>query len=159
VLAYHDGEALTSEALARTVNTNAVVIRRLLLDLRAGGLVETQRGPGGGARLARAARDISLAQIHHAAVGPFRLFGEHPNEPAQCCPVGRNIKDVLEGLSQSAARAVEREYEALSLEDLLTRIHKPDAPDCIPCDGDDFEAALDAAIAKQPASAKQATSN
>ena len=40
--------ALNSEQLAQTVNTNPVVIRRLLLDLREAKLIETQRGPGGG---------------------------------------------------------------------------------------------------------------
>ena len=121
-LALHPEGAMNSEQLAQTVNTNPVVIRRLLLDLRDGGLIETQRGPGGGARLARPAADISLAQIFRAASGDFTLFGDHPNEPAQCCPVGRGIKAVLEGVARKAVQCVEQHYDAMSLADVVAQL-------------------------------------
>ncbi len=114
--------ALNSEQLAQTVNTNPVVIRRLLLDLREAGLIETQRGPGGGAHLSRPAEEISLAQIFRAVSGEFQLFGDHPNEPAQGCCVGRGIKAVLEGVAQKAAHCVELEYEAMSLEGVVREL-------------------------------------
>ncbi|HEX8465962.1 MAG TPA: Rrf2 family transcriptional regulator [Abditibacterium sp.] len=125
VLALHPEENFSSEMLAHTVNTNPVVIRRLLLDLKDAGLVETQRGPGGGAKLARCAEDISLAQVYRAAAGEVETFGEHPNLPAQCCVVGREIKGVLEQLSQRARAAVEAEFEAVSLADVLAQINNP----------------------------------
>jgi Rrf2 family protein len=129
-LAYHSEEectqtpctAMSSEQLAQMVNTNAVVIRRLLVDLHAAGLVETQRGPGGGARLARPAGEIDLAQVHRAVAGEFAPFGEHPNEPSQGCPVGRGILAALDDISQRASRAVEREYEAVTLCDVLKQV-------------------------------------
>ncbi len=121
-LALHPEGAMNSEQLAQTVNTNPVVIRRLLLDLREAGLIETQRGPGGGAKLSRDAKDISLAQIFKSVAGEFQLFGEHPNEPAQGCCVGRSIKAVLEGVAQKAARCVESEYAAISLEDVVRQL-------------------------------------
>ena len=114
--------ALNSEQLAQTVNTNPVVIRRLLLDLREAGLVETQRGPGGGARLSRIAKEISLAQIFGAVSGEFQLFGEHPNVPAQSCCVGRGIKEVLEGVAARAAKCVEEQYAAISLEEVVRQL-------------------------------------
>ncbi len=121
-LALHPEGALNSEQLGQTVNTNPVVIRRLLLDLREAGLIETQRGPGGGAKLSRDAKDISLAQIFKGVSGDFQLFGEHPNEPAQNCCVGRGIKAVLEGVAAQAAQCVEQQYAATSLEDVVRQL-------------------------------------
>ncbi len=121
-LALHPEGAMNSEQLAGTVNTNPVVIRRLLLDLREADLIETQRGPGGGARLSRDAKDISLAQIFKAVSGEFQPFGEHPNEPAQGCCVGRGIKAVLEGIAQKAAQCVEEQYAAMSLADVVAKL-------------------------------------
>lgn len=124
VLAYHEKEkesGLTSEKLARTVNTNAVVIRRLLIDLRAAGLIITQRGPHGGTRLAQPAAAIDLAQIHRAVAGEFAPFGEHPNVPSQGCPVGRGIVAALGEISTRAAKAVEGEYQNVSLAEVLNR--------------------------------------
>lgn len=124
VLALKPGEPYTSERLAETVNTNPVVIRRLLLDLRAGGLVETHRGPGGGSLLSRPAGEINLAQVHEAVQGEFRAFGEHPNQPDKSCPVGREIERVMDGLAERASLALRREYESLTLADVLRQIQK-----------------------------------
>ncbi len=121
-LALHPDGAMNSEQLAATVNTNPVVIRRLLLDLRDGGLIETQRGPGGGATLARPAGDINLAQIYQATSGDFQAFGAHPNEPAQACPVGRGIKAVLENVARKAAQCVQEQYAAISLADVVSQL-------------------------------------
>ena len=122
VLALHPAELMTSEALAHSVNTNPVVIRRLLCELAEAGLIETQRGPGGGAKLARTATSITLAQIYRGVVGEIAPFGAHPNQPAQCCPVGRNIKRALEVVSERARQAVAREYEATTLADIVTAV-------------------------------------
>ena len=119
VLALFPDENYSSEKLALTVNTNAVVIRRMLLDLKNAGLVETQRGPGGGTRLAKPAAQITLAQVHRAVAGEIETFGAHPNPPAQFCCVGREITGVLQDISQRAAAAVEREFAAITLADVV----------------------------------------
>jgi Rrf2 family protein len=125
VLALHPDEVYSSERLSETVNTNAVVIRRLLLDLREAGLIDTQRGPGGGAKLRLHPTEINLSQIHQAVVGPARPFGEHPNEPDQACKVGREIKRVLEDVATRAANAVCREYETITLADIIQQMESP----------------------------------
>jgi predicted transcriptional regulator len=48
-------EALTSEAIANSVDTNPVVIRRTMASLREHGLVESKPGANGGWRLLRSA--------------------------------------------------------------------------------------------------------
>jgi DNA-binding IscR family transcriptional regulator len=130
VLAHYEKEedGVTSDRLARTVNTNAVVIRRLLCDMRAAGLVTTQRGPHGGTKLALPARKIDLAQVHRAVAGEFAPFGEHPNKPAQGCMIGRGILGVLGEISERAARAIEHEYASVSLADVLSRLEKESVP-------------------------------
>ncbi len=122
VLALSPDENLSSEKLAFTINTNAVVIRRMLLDLKTAGLVETQRGPGGGTRLKKPAHQITLAEIHHAVAGDIETFGSHPNPPAQACCVGREIEGVLRDISRTAAAAVEREFSAITLADVAEKI-------------------------------------
>ena len=59
LLASSPGEAQTSEYIAGSVNTNPVVIRRLLGLLREAGIVESQGGHGGGWRLQRPAERIT----------------------------------------------------------------------------------------------------
>ena len=121
-LALKPEELITSDKLAQSVNTNPVVIRRLLCELNEAGLIETQRGPHGGARLARAAEDITLAQIYRSAVGEIEPFGAHPQEPARKCPVGRNIKKTLQSVADRARQAVEREYESITLAEIVREV-------------------------------------
>src|ERR1700733_3998415 len=63
----------TSEDVARKLNTNPVVIRRVFSLLQQAELVESQKGPSGGSRLARSARDITLADIYRA-LDPGDIF-------------------------------------------------------------------------------------
>jgi DNA-binding IscR family transcriptional regulator len=75
---------LTSEALAASINTSPVVIRRIIGRLRAAGLVVAQTGRGGGAALARPASKISLLDVHRAVDEPV-LFALNPNQPNPQC--------------------------------------------------------------------------
>ena len=61
VLAYKEGYPVTSAMLAASVNTNPVIIRRLLLSLQRARLVETRKGAGYGSRLSRSPGRINLA--------------------------------------------------------------------------------------------------
>jgi DNA-binding IscR family transcriptional regulator len=56
----------TSEAIAGSVKTNPVVIRRVLARLRNQGLVESQPGSGGGGGLLRAPSAITQREINRA---------------------------------------------------------------------------------------------
>jgi DNA-binding IscR family transcriptional regulator len=97
---------LTSEFIAGSVNTNPVVIRRLLSVLNKAGLTTGRLGAGGGATLARPATAITLLDVHRA-VGGGDLFGRHPQGPNPACPVGRHIQASLEQTTRAAERAVE----------------------------------------------------
>lgn len=79
-LASRDGGPLTSERLARTYGTSPVVLRRVLAKLQRAGLVETQRGVGGGAVLARGPGEINLREVFEAVVSRPELMPRHPGD-------------------------------------------------------------------------------
>jgi Rrf2 family protein len=118
VLAWDKSACCPSSRLAQTVNTNPVVIRRLLIDLQEAGLISTIRGPRGGASLKRKAEKVTLRDIHNA-VDQGNTIATHPNEPSLDCPVGRNIGKVMERIQERANRALARELEKTTLADVL----------------------------------------
>ena len=101
-----DGK-LKSEYIAESVNTNAVVIRRLLCQLSQANLVISQTGATGGTRLAKRAQEINLNEIY-TAVSTGEVFALHRQKPNQDCPVGKNIEAVLCNLQKEIDRAIER---------------------------------------------------
>ena len=94
-----------SDDLAWSVNTNPVVIRRLLRELREAGLVHSQTGPHGGSILTRPAEEITLGHVYDAVeTGP--LFHPHYSNPAEACPIGSNIENCMGDIRSEAREAV-----------------------------------------------------
>src|ERR1043166_105005 len=91
VLAYKNGDRVTSGLLASSVNRNPVVIRRLLLTLQRAGLVETRKGNGSGSTLSKPPGRIDLAQVYRAVEG-HEAFVLPPKKPNVKCPVGSCIQ-------------------------------------------------------------------
>jgi Rrf2 family protein len=114
-----EGGGVCSDVLAGSVNTNPVIIRRLLSRLREAGLVTTQKGSCGGSALAAAPERISLNAVYRA-VEPGAAFGQHPQEPNKGCPVGAGIEQVLDEVFASAEAALEAALARRSLADVLT---------------------------------------
>lgn len=121
VLAYKNGDRVTSSLLASSVNTNPVVIRRLLLALQQARLIETRKGVGFGSRLSRPPSRINLAQVYRAVEGeaPFSL---PPRKPNQACPVGHCIQMALGQIFGSAQEALERDLARTSLAAILKAV-------------------------------------
>ena len=118
-LAQRRGQGLlTSEQVAASVNTNPVIIRLSLGDLRRAGLVHSRRGAGAGWSLARAPEQITLLDVYDA-VNPPPLFGMHHTEPNLKCPVGKGIRPVLGQVYGEIEQAVRRELKATSVADVL----------------------------------------
>jgi Rrf2 family protein len=121
VLAYKEGDRVTSAFLAGSVNTNPVIIRRLLLSLQRARLVETCKGAGSGSRLSRSPGRINLAQVYRAVeeVEPFATPARKPNE---ACPVGHCIRKALNRIFGSAQIAMERDLEKTNLADVINEV-------------------------------------
>ena len=121
LLALSPHEALTSEMMAGSVNTNPVVIRRILGLLRAAGIVTSQPGSRGGWRLAREPRAITLRDVYRA-VETEPLFALHHRVPNHHCDVGRNIQEVLVGVFEDAQSAMEQRLAGSTIADILERM-------------------------------------
>jgi len=121
VLAYKDGDRVTSAFLAGSVNTNPVIVRRLLLALQRARLVETCKGAGAGSRLTRSARRINLGEVYRAVEGP-EPFGKPARQPNSDCPVGHCIRDTLQKVFLSAEAALERDLEKTTLGDVMDAV-------------------------------------
>lgn len=114
-----DGRDLvTSDQIARSVNTNPVIIRRSLADLRRAGLVQVRHGAGAGWRLAREPEAITLLQVYRA-VEQEPLFGMHRTQPSRHCPVGRGIRPALSQLYGDIEQTLESELGQTSIADVL----------------------------------------
>ena len=106
-LAWRSDEPSTSERIAASVNTNPVVVRRIVGALRNAGMVSVQPGVGGGAVLARNPDEITLLEVYRAVEEGGELFSVHAQPPSRECNVGANIVEVLQGVFVRAHSAME----------------------------------------------------
>jgi Rrf2 family protein len=111
-------DRLTSDQVAASVNTNPVIIRRSLGDLRRAGLVRVRRGAEAGWSLASRPQDITMLTVYDA-VTPEPLFAMHHSEPNLQCPVGRGIQPALRGVYHGAEQALRDELARMSIADVL----------------------------------------
>jgi Rrf2 family protein len=121
MLARSGDENVKSECIAASVNTNAVVIRRLLGELGHAKLVMSQTGSSGGTRLSRSPSEINLAEVYKA-VSCGEVFALHAKSPSQDCPVGKNIAAVLCHLQKEIDRTVGETLSRYSLADVIEKI-------------------------------------
>ena len=121
VLAYKEGDRVTSADLAGSINTNPVIIRRLLLALQRARLVDTSRGAGAGSRLSRSPRRIDLAEVYRAVEDP-EPFAKPSHKPNAACPVGKCIRKALDGVFASARSALERDLAQTTLADVINTV-------------------------------------
>lgn len=121
LLAWAGDEPLKSEQVAASVNTNPVVIRRILCALARSGLVVSQTGAAGGTRLARPPRDITLRDIYRA-VEPREIFMMHRQPPGRHCPVGVNMGPALVNILAEVDGAVDRVLGRMTVEGILQSV-------------------------------------
>jgi Rrf2 family protein len=117
-MAWKRSEAVTSERIAASVNTNPVVVRRIVGALRNAGMVNVQPGVGGGATLAREPGEITLLDVYRAVEDGEELFSLHPSEPSRSCNIGGNIRDVLRPIFCTAHRAMEGVLAGVTIADV-----------------------------------------
>ena len=115
---------ITSDFLASSINTNPVIIRKILSQLKKAGLVKVARGSGG-ASIARPMEEITFLDIYEAVdsieEGTLFHFHEHPNAK---CPVGRNIHQVLAPKLKQVQSVMEQELGSITLNDIEKEIEQ-----------------------------------
>ncbi|MCM1127261.1 MAG: Rrf2 family transcriptional regulator [Lachnospiraceae bacterium] len=109
---------ITSDFMAGSINTNPVIIRKILSQLKGAGLVKVKRGTGG-VEITRPLNEISFLDIYRAVecIEDETLFHFHEN-PNQDCPVGKNIHFILDDKLKQVQDAMEKELASITLADV-----------------------------------------
>lgn len=121
LMAWSDEEPLKSEQVAESVNTNPVVIRRMLCELAEAGLVVSQTGSLGGSRLASDPAKTTLLDVYQA-LECGGVFSLHRQPPSRDCPVGVNIETVLGDVLLEVDAAVEAVLAKITINDVVQRL-------------------------------------
>jgi len=116
-LARHPGEVLPAAQVGAETHLEAPTVSKLLKRLAQAGLVDSFRGAAGGYRLARSAKDISLAEIVEALDGPIGLtecsLGHAGCKRQSFCAVSRDW--------QGVGATIDNALRGVSLADMLHR--------------------------------------
>ena len=120
-MAEADGPA-TSEALARAMRTNPVVIRRVMAGLRDQGLVRSAKGHGGGWTLACDLGAVTLADIY-AALGRPPLFAIGHRSDAPECLVEQAVNAALGHALADAEALILASFGTVTLAALSADFH------------------------------------
>jgi DNA-binding IscR family transcriptional regulator len=122
LLEYNKDGRNTSEFIAGSVNTNPVVIRRIMGMLNKAGLVLTSPGVAG-ASLARPVDEISLLDVYRAVLADSQedLFSIH-QETNPNCMVGRNIQAALESVLTQVQSAMEKKLSTFTMRQIVSEI-------------------------------------
>jgi Rrf2 family protein len=97
-LAYNHGQPRTSEQLAKDTQVPVMYLSKIMQGLVRAGLVNSQRGPGGGFTLAREPEEITIWDVTEA-VDPFQRIHECPlklsTHGKNLCPLHRKLDDAM----------------------------------------------------------------
>lgn len=113
----HSERPLTSEALARYLDTHPVVVRRVLASLREQGYVESVKGHGGGWSICCDLRSVSLRDIYDAVGAPAVFAMGHRAEQSTCLVEQAVNRALDEAFGEAEALLIAR-LERVSLADL-----------------------------------------
>lgn len=115
-------QKMTSDFMAGSIGTNPVIIRKLLQQLKAAGLIEVLRGTGG-VRITRPLDKISFLDIYKAVecAPDEQLFHFHEN-PNPNCLVGKNIHRVLDDKLLQVQKAMEDKMAEMTLADVKDEV-------------------------------------
>lgn len=122
-LAFHRKELLSSDTLALSVNTNPVVIRRLLSLLTKASLVATTRGKLGGVKLSKEPHQITLKDVY-LALSPSDPMAPREKTPHKECPVSCAMHSIMSQVSSGTQKATLKYLESQKLSDLIKKIPK-----------------------------------
>lgn len=117
LLSIHDEEWMSSTYIASSLNVNPVLVRKELMTLRKGGLVQSREGKNGGVRILKAPAKILLSDIFNLIKGSDTVLSLSKNDPNPNCIVGRQINDNLESVLQNIDQAIDRELQKMTLEE------------------------------------------
>lgn len=113
---------LTSERLAKAMQTNPVVIRRILGGLREAGFVRSEKGHGGGWTIARDMAAITMRDIYNA-IGRPNLMAMGNRTEAPGCLVEQAVNAALDSSFREAEALLLNRFGQVTLAALATDFH------------------------------------
>ncbi|WP_182869977.1 Rrf2 family transcriptional regulator [Rhodopirellula sp. JC639] len=118
-----DEPPVTSSDLAKIMDTNPVVVRRLMAGLREQGYVRSEKGHGGGWTLACDLRKVTLLDIYQAVGSPSLLaIGNRTESPG--CLVEQSVNAALGKTFDEAEQLLLRRLGEVTLASLSADCHK-----------------------------------
>ncbi len=114
---------VTSEALARVMDTNPVVIRRVMAGLRDRGYVRSEKGHGGGWTLACDLSKVTLRDVYTALGSPSVLAMGYRTE-APGCLVEAAVNAALERSFEDARALLLARLGEVTLATLLADVRR-----------------------------------
>lgn len=121
MLRAEQNKAMTSEKLAKLMTTNPVVLRRIFAGLRERGFVSSEKGHGGGWRIACDPARVTLAEIYQAVGSPALFAIEHRTE-APGCLVEQSINAALGKTFEVAEALMLARLQEVTLADLVSDV-------------------------------------
>ncbi len=113
---------MTSDVMARAMQTNPVVIRRIMAGLRDAGFVSSAKGHGGGWTIARDLTAITLRDVY-SALGSPELFAMGNRTEAPGCLVEQAINAALNSALEDAEALLLDRFAGVTLGQLSADFH------------------------------------
>lgn len=115
-------QPMTSEQLAKAMQTHAVVIRRILGGLRDAGFVHSEKGHGGGWTIAKPLADISMRDVYDA-IGRPSLMAMGNRTEAPGCLVEQAVNAALDSRFREAEALLLARFGEVTLAQLAADFH------------------------------------
>lgn len=113
----HSDHPMTSEEMARFLDTNPVLVRRVLAGLRERGYISSNRGHGGGWSITCDLAKVTLRDVYEAVGSPsFFAMGNRSDKTA--CLVEQSVNAALGNAFMDAEALLLRQLGHVSLADL-----------------------------------------
>jgi len=116
---------LSSTQLARSLDTNPSLVRKLMVPLVQDSLVTSIKGRSGGVRLGRPAERITLEEIYRSAIGDKPLWAPRAEGPRECLVTNHSAEYFLK-LTDETEAAVLHALAGRTLADSLDELRAID---------------------------------
>lgn len=118
VIAYRKQDGANAEIIAKSLNTNPVVVRRMVKNMELHGLVVIRPGKDGGVRLAISPGEITLQHIYRSIEEGASVFALRPPGNPECV-VDTRMPGLLAPIFNAAEAAVEQTLNQTTLANLM----------------------------------------
>jgi len=114
---------MTSEEIGAMLGTNPVVVRRTMAGLRDRGYVSSEKGHGGGWRLARPLKLLTLLDVYEA-IGEPAMFAMGLAEDHRQCLVEGAVNNTLNETLNEARQLILKRFQSVTIADIAADVQR-----------------------------------